>query len=369
MNVTPIEWTTFSANPLKYRDAAGKVVWGCVRHSDGCRNCYSEALAKRYGRGGPFTVPVMNELTPFLDEAELHKMLTAKTVGGIPVAGSRCFVGDMTDIFGEWVSDELLDRLFAVFGLRLDVTWQVLTKRSDRLRAYLTERTKYMGAIEEAAIAMAGDILGEQLCKRWPLPNVHVGVSCENQEQADTRIPLLLQTPAAVRWVSAEPLLGPIDFTKLQPMRGKTQNDKGLRPLIHFPEWNALRGEMMRDRMGYDVPKLDWIVVGGESGPGARPMHPHWPALIRNQCAAARAPFFFKQWGEWAPGECADDAQTRTERTATWFNDRWTFDTLTPCQSVEPNHDEEPDVYRLGKKHSGRLLDGREWNEYPREAR
>src|SRR4051812_14758294 len=121
MQKTNIEWTAtprpdgtlepgYSANPLKYRDAAGNVVWGCVKTSPGCAHCYAETLAKRYGRGGPFTAATMRGLTPFLDEKELHRMLTYK-----PAAGKKCFVGDMTDVFGEWVPDELLDRLFAVF--------------------------------------------------------------------------------------------------------------------------------------------------------------------------------------------------------------------------------------------------------------
>src|SRR5262245_16382053 len=141
MNRTAIEWTTFSANPLKYRDAEGRTVWGCVHHSEGCRHCYSEALAKRYRRGGPFTAQTMAGLEPFLDEAELRHMRTAARIGGVPVAGAMCFIGDMTDLFGEWVPDALLNRLFSeVLEQRQDVTWQLLTKRADRLLSYLSWR-------------------------------------------------------------------------------------------------------------------------------------------------------------------------------------------------------------------------------------
>lgn len=165
MNRTQIEWTTFSANPLKYRDAAGRVVWGCVHKSEGCRHCYSEAMAKRYGRGGPFTATLMKGLTPFLDEGELRHMAMAHRIGGVPVPGSRCFVGDMTDLFGEWVPDELLHRLFSdVLERRQDVIWQLLTKRADRMREYLSWRW------------------GEG---RIPSRNIHVGVSCEDQPTAN----------------------------------------------------------------------------------------------------------------------------------------------------------------------------------------
>jgi protein gp37 len=256
MNKTPIEWTTFSANPLKYRDAAGNVVWGCVHASPGCQHCYSETLAKRYGRGGPFNVQTMNTLTPFLDEAELHKMRTAKTIGGVTVAGSRCFIGDMTDIFGEWVSDDLLNRLFSqTLEIRTDVTWQILTKRAARMRDYLSWRW------------------GEG---RIPSRHIHIGVSCENQHFADERIPLLLATPAGVRFISAEPLLGPVNL--------KDAIERGL--------WDVCNSGKIPPK-----PAIDWVIVGGESGSGARPFDLAWARLIVQQCQAAAVPCFVKQLG------------------------------------------------------------------------
>jgi protein gp37 len=242
MNKTSIEWTTFSANPLKYRDASGDVVWGCVHASPGCINCYSEATAKRWDKGGPFNVPTMNGLTPFLDEGELHHMLTAKTIEKTPVSGSRCFVGDMTDIFGEWVPDDLLNRLFShVLEIRTDVTWQILTKRAERMHRYLSWR--WGGG-------------------RIPSRHIHIGVSCEDQKRADERIPHLLQTPVAVRFISAEPLLEGLDIAK------------------HRPGANRL-----------------WVIVGGESGHGARPCRVWWIRNIVGQCRDADVPVFVKQFG------------------------------------------------------------------------
>jgi protein gp37 len=277
MNLTSIEWTTFSANPLKYRDASGKKVWGCVHHSPGCVNCYAESLAKRYGNGGPFNVQTMNGLTPFLDDDELHKMLTAKVIKKTPVAGSKCFIGDMTDIFGDWVPDELLDRLFAVFALRSDVTWQVLTKRADRMHTYLTtigrqgrvndaailkhDRTLWYPALKESRVD--GAIVAGEGGPAWPLPNVWLGVSCEDQKRTDERLPHLLQTPAAVRFISAEPLLQGLDIAKHRP--------------------GALG--------------LHLVIIGAESGRGARPCELWWINNLIGQCRDADVAPFVKQVG------------------------------------------------------------------------
>ena len=110
---------------------------------------------------------------------------------------------------------------------------------------------------------------------------------------------------------------------------------------------------------------IDWVIAGGESGPNARPMLPEWAESLRDQCEAASAAFFFKQWGEWAPGACAGSLPSRSERTATWWDGRWLYDSLTPRQSEELHRDDAPDVYLLGKKAAGAMLDGREWKEFP----
>lgn len=283
MNLTPIEWTTFSANPLKYRDADGRVVWACVHASQGCMNCYSEALAKRWGKGGPFNVPTTSKLTPFLDHKELRHMLTAKTIKGVPVSGSMCFVEDMSDLFGEWVPDELIARLFAVFALRPDVIWQILTKRAERMRRVLNDpafrdevevwitmmlededvRLRFGGDAHnrrtDDARAAAPDVNGDD----WPLSNVWCGTSVEDQQRADECIPHLLQTPAAVRFVSAEPLLSGLDIAKHRP--------------------GALG--------------LHWLILGAESGHGARSPELWWFKNLINQCRDADVAPFVKQIG------------------------------------------------------------------------
>lgn len=291
MNITPIEWTDYSANPLKYRFPDGRVGWACEKLSPGCKFCYAEKLSTRYGgrrRAGEWNAATMATLTPFLDEAELRKMLTHQ-----PARGKRCFIGDMTDIFGEWVPDDLLDRLFSdVLERRTDVVWQILTKRAKRLHEYLSWRW--------------GD-------GRIPSRHIWIGTSAEDQQRADERIPILLQVPAAVRFVSAEPLLGPINLRDLQPMRGKKADGWGVQPLIHWPEWDALRGEVVRDRMGFGCNRLDWVIVGGESGKEARDCDITWIESIVQQCRNAGVAPFVKQLGSHptGPGRLASGADPR----------------------------------------------------------
>lgn len=232
MNKTAIQWTNFSANPLKYRRKCdGKTVRECVKTSPGCAHCYAESIGLRWKAGKLFTAANMEEVEPFVDDAELRHMVNAQKVGGRKVAGSMCFVDDMTDLFGDWVPDELIDRQFAAFALRGDVTWQVLTKRAGRMLAYTTamqSRAREWGGEPEEYLITALHDADETLesvrvaCRAWlekfnarhlgwPLPNVWLGVSAEDQRRADERVPLLLQTPAAVRFVSHEPALSWVD--------------------------------------------------------------------------------------------------------------------------------------------------------------
>lgn len=287
MNKTNIEWTTFSANPLQYRRKSdGKTVWACVKTSPGCAHCYSEQIALRWERGKLFTTANMEEVEPFLCEKELKEMLTRKTCAGVAVSGSRCFVGDMTDLFGEWVPDELLDRLFAVFALRSDVTFQALTKRAERMAKYMA--TGRQGRVNDAAhihfdrpiwLSNNGKPDG---ATPWPLDNLHLGVSVEDQKRADERIPFLLKTPAAVRFLSVEPLLSAVDLSKWLN-----------NPIITgHPAWRR-----DPDRPNVADPLLHWVICGGESGPGARSCDIEWIRGIAKQCNAAGVPCFVKQLG------------------------------------------------------------------------
>jgi len=346
-NRTGIEWTDATSNPLRYRNPAGKAVWGCVKVSSGCTHCYAEGMAKRFGRGEPFTAVTMGKLIPYLDEKEVRHLLTSKTL-----TGKRVFLNDMTDMFGEWVSDELLDQMFAVMALRPDVTFQVLTKRAERMRRYFAAYGNREGLVFRAALPFCNQIgkdwdyhIRKDRRPDWPLPNVWLGVSVEDQKAADSRIPELLKTPAAVRFLSCEPLLGSVTLREIQH-NGEVEID-------------ALTGDhgVIRPLQGRSVNRIDWVIVGGESGAGARPMHPDWARSIRDQCQEAGVAFYFKQWGHWLDFEEARRRKILT-KSGGCFISEWHFVNgllRAGHQNMEP----------VGKAKAGRLLDGREWSEFP----
>jgi protein gp37 len=292
---TSISWCDFTSNPLRYRDAAGKDVWACVKTSSGCSHCYSEALAKRWDRGQAFTRENMEGLTPFIDQKEIRALLTSKKI-----IGKKVFLGDMTDLFGEWVPFELIDEIFAAMALRPDVTFMVLTKRAERMREYFLNRKGAKNAknsVLDNMIQVLANAHPVDIKKRfdyrmpseteWPLENMWLGVSCEDQKTAHERVPELLRCPAAVRFVSCEPLIGPIDLTSLpQEMMGTE-----LEPI------NALLYDARRQ-----IPKIDWVIIGGESGPLARPMQIEWAQSLADQCAAAGVALWMKQDSGARPG-------------------------------------------------------------------
>lgn len=296
---TSIEWCDVSSNPVKFRDAAtGKDVWACVKHSPGCKNCYAEAIANRFDRGGPFTRTVMDGVQPHLCEHEVRSILRKRSL-----AGKRVFIGDMTDVFGEWVTDRMLDTLFCAMAIRTDVTFQVLTKRADRLEAYM--RTPERKRTIASCTMQLSNMLASQEQSHaarlkltdfdraflesgtGPFPNIWIGVSVEDQQRADERVPCLLRTPAAVRFLSVEPLLGPVNF-------GTWLNNP---VVVGHP---AFRGDPNRPAVA--DPLLHWVIVGGESGPDARPLNPKWARSLRDQCQTAGVAFYLKQMGSLVEG-------------------------------------------------------------------
>jgi protein gp37 len=255
----------------------------------------------------------------------------------------KIFVNSMSDLFHENVPDEYIDKVFAVMALAPRHTFQVLTKRPQRMRAYLgmDDRAETIGWAETAIYETYGRLpIGAYhgpTHRKLPLPNVWLGVSVENQAAADERIPLLLQTPAAVRWISAEPLIGPVDLTQL--VIGYNDHTHGSwREPIHM---NSLA-----DYRGYN--SINWVVAGGESGANARPMHPEWARSLRDQCKEAGVAFLFKQWGEYI-----EDTQHGLVTGV-----------FEPVRAYK--FQDEVIVERIGKKYAGRTLDGRTWDEYPK---
>lgn len=324
-STTKIEWTSATWNPVR----------GCAVVSPGCTNCYAMKLAHRFsGKGKPYAGltkmtkggPVWTGEVRTVPELLYWPLRKKKPM--------RIFVNSMSDLFHEDVDAAFIDRVFAVMALSPQHTFQVLTKRPQRMRDYMLHplrRQRMAGAVmpisnmlalkhrtHKARIKMADFERAFPPGDAPPWPNVWLGVSVEDQARADERIPLLLQTPAAVRWISAEPLLGPVSLTRWT----------GPHPTWPIPEFG---------------PWLNWVVVGGESGPGARPMHPDWARSLRDQCAAAGVPYFFKQWGAWMPAE----DYLRTGDTTI-------------------GHRTTAGFVKVGKSRAGRILDGRTHDEYPR---
>lgn len=251
---TTIEWTDATWNPIV----------GCSRVSASCENCYAERMAGRFSRPGlPFhgivratqhgprwTGKVRTNARHRYDPLDWKKP-------------RRIFVCSMSDLFHENIRDDKIEEIFAVMAAAPRHQFLVLTKRAKRMHGWVMGTDPAM--IRSLAAEVVQVPLPDMSALRWPLPNVLLGVSVENQAAAEDRIPLLLATPALNRFVSAEPLLGP----------------------LRLERWLGLGAG--------GAPGLDWVIVGSESGPGARSMDLAWVRDIRDQCARASVPFFFKQ--------------------------------------------------------------------------
>jgi protein gp37 len=296
-----IEWTSSTFNPWR----------GCTKVGPGCDHCYAERDAHRFGTAwGPGA-----ERRFFGDDhwnkPRLWNAKAAKEQAADPTAQWRVFCASMADVFDNEAPQEVRARLWALIRETPNLTWLLLTKR--------------IGNVAKMLPADWG--AGYQ--------NVWLGISVVNQEEADRDIPKLLRTPARLRWLSMEPLLGPV----------------GIGEYLPGDRWESSE-EPMQDA-------LDWIVVGGESGPHARPMHPDWARSLRDQCAAAGVPFLFKQWGEWAP--TANFYETDPWRDLLPDGTDYTYQRIDEFKTAVR-------VRRVGKKSAGRLLDGVQHDGYP-EAR
>lgn len=296
-DATSIEWTDTSWNPLRaIADLRPTVGWACQKISPGCENCYAAKVNQRLGTGLGYDARGIARSTHYLDGRALNMPLTLKRP-------RRIFLASMTDIFGEWVHDEDLDRIFAVMALTPQHTYQVLTKRPERMREYMTAERH--GLPSEGHVELAKDLLSTerwgigQFLGTWPLPNVWLGTSVENQHWADIRIPELLATPAAVRFVSCEPLLEEVWLTRdlvwaPTPCPGGCGCVRPEDPAAH--DCGCDEG-CCSEEFNYRRPDLNWIIVGGESGHGARPFDVAWARSAVEQCRAAGVAVYVKQLG------------------------------------------------------------------------
>ncbi len=357
---TMIEWTDATWNPIT----------GCSVVSPGCTNCYAMKLAGTRLKHHESRAGLTKESKAgpvWTGEVLFNEQWLTQ-----PISWTKprmIFVCAHGDLFAEGVPDEWIDQVFAIMALAPQHTFQVLTKRPERMRDYLTAARAHpvgLAAMEQTLISMArnpqskvgaGVILQGDIAnlKVWPLPNVWLGVSVEDQKRADERIPVLLDTPAAIRWISAEPLLGPLD------LRAALSLSEDNKPLFFNPPRNH----------------IDWVVAGGESGPGARPMHPDWARSLRDQCKAAAVPFLFKQWGEWweVGSEMRDengnhlvvdaDSHEASELWDEHFDCLITHDGRRFTPETLPEDTLGRLMSRIGKRAAGRLLDGIEHNAFP----
>jgi protein gp37 len=302
---TKIEWADHTFNP-----------WvGCTKVSPACDHCYAESWAKRsgqvqWGQGAQRSrTTAANWQNPIKWNREAERLGVRQ----------RVFCASLADVFDNEVPEQWRRDLFNLILSTPHLDWLLLTKRIGNAAKM----------IDAAAHPIA-----------WPWPNVWIGATICNQEEADRDIPKLLKVPAAKRFLSIEPMLGAID---LRMTNG----------IVHG-----------QDAADY---KLDWVIVGGESGPQARPMHPDWARSIRDQCADEGVAFLFKQWGEW---EIASTANGHHDSNMNTNKAHWVFvDGHTQKPSwIRSGLFREVNVYamtKVGKNKAGRLLDGREWNGVP----
>jgi len=305
MTKTEIEWATDVWNPTA----------GCDRVSPGCDHCYAMTMAKRLKGMGQAKYQLDGDPRTSGPGFLAHEWPDALNWPLTVAKPMRVFVNSMSDLFHDRISDEYIVRVFAVMALAPQHTFQVLTKRHARMRSLLSDddfeatvAQTVVGWSVEMGIDLPEHLVIPERPSWYPLPNVWLGVSVENQQWADIRVPALLDTPAAVRFLSCEPLLGPVD---LLGRNGPGCENYG--PAITH------EGYQIRTDYGTGVDYgcehqvgIDWVIVGGESGPAARPMHLDWARSLRDQCANADVPFLFKQWGGRTPKTAGRELDGRT---------------------------------------------------------
>lgn len=320
-STTKITWTDATWNPVS----------GCTRISPGCDHCYIERTPPMRIAGRRFDGPGVGATTG----VQLHpERLEVPRRWKNP---KRVFVCSMADLFHTGVPDEYIAQVFAIMADCTQHTFQVLTKRPARMRSLLRDRGFW-----DRVTNLARD-KGARFCFSLPeglcwLPNVWCGTTVEDQQQVEQRGHILTQTPAAVRWLSAEPLLSSINLARLLPRQFESEQGG------YWLARESQAGTAGAGPLWMTGPSIGWVVCGGETGPKARPiLNTGWVRNLRDQCSAARVPFHFKQWGEWIPSDqLAPEAQAGEQK------------------KVGPRT-----VYRVGRKTAGRHLDGALHDAYP----
>jgi protein gp37 len=345
---TEIEWADHTFNPWE----------GCQKVGAGCDNCYAEARSARFADGkavnwGPGAARCRTSDANWRLPLKWDRQAQAASVR------PRVFCASLADVFDNEVDPQWREDLFTLIQRTPNLDWLLLTKRISNAAEMIQEAIKNF------------DIGYDPRVSAWPWQNVWIGATIVKQAEADRDIPKLLAVPAAKRFVSIEPLLGPVD---LEPS-------------------GALDGHYVAGMLGLNdelkpTPRIDWVIVGGESGPNARPMHPEWARSLRDQCQAAGVPYWFQQWGAWVPicemPEDATDALYRSNRIARAGENQNVLDDIygRTCNVKTEgvgydaargrdafyvvNGKPGMQMFKVGKTAAGRMLDGRVWDEYPK---
>ncbi len=314
-----IEWTHHTFNPW----------WGCTKVSEACRNCYAESTANRFAPGnwGP------KGRRRFFGDKHWSEPLKWNRKAAKLGERHRVFCASMADVF-EGLGQDHPDfyemhkarlRLWDLIEMTPHLDWLLLTKRPEHITMFAPWQYE-----------------------RLFLPNVWLGTTVEDQPSADERVPYLVRAPATVHFISSEPLLGPV---VLEALSGEECGECGEKVLYNAFTASAHCDCCVEGAEPVDWQLLDWVIAGGESGCGARPSHPEWFRSLRDQCVTAEVPFLFKQWGAWGPNGTGGRAT------------RLRLDGGDATTQGSSEHDVW--MHRLGKKHTGRELDGRTWDEVP----
>jgi protein gp37 len=298
---------------IEWCDATWNFLVGCSKVSEGCRNCYAIRSVKRMSGNPVFGHRYQGLVTDLPVLNWTGKVTLVEELLSRPLHWTRprkIFVNSQSDLFHPDVPDEWIDKAFGVMARTPRHTYQILTKRPERMADYLlsTPAKDLHARVTRAGLRVTGEILIGDLDPlygpivwEWPLPNVWLGTSIEDQRAADERIPHLLKTPAAVRFLSCEPLLGPVDLRAIpDPLEPDEWRFDALAGGWYLPASDDGCPEVSGD--GPDMGGLiDWVITGGESGPKHRPIDPAWARSLRDQCQAAGVAFFFKQWSGLRP--------------------------------------------------------------------
>lgn len=353
---------------VEWCDATWNVITGCSVASPACTNCYAMRLSGTRLKDHPSRkglTKIVNGKPVWTGDVRFNEeWLTQPLKWRKP---RKIFVCAHGDLFHENVPDEWINEVFAVMAMAPRHTFMVLTKRAARMRRLVAETGDKLVRYRETGGGPLVEALGSLAARlgipretaaasclpyidptdgKWPLQNVMLGVTAEDQPRADERIPDLLATPAVRRFVSIEPMIGPVNLCRIAAGHRRVQSS---------PDYiDALTGEICEGHGEFDGmfdtstgPALNLIICGGESGPGSRPMHPAWPRALRDQCNAAGVAFFFKQWGEWVPISFDDLASEEIESEE--------------LAGRIIGFEDQP-MHRVGKRRAGRLLDGVEHN-------